>query len=113
MRELLEAKLADSINQKVELHICVPQAILRYNNAPPIHANTADGLGTDRIGQFLDREVFPHFEPLWARLDSLDKSPDGSSKLAYSQKMLARLTDSVRSYIQKARQTENEMRSTS
>ena len=38
------------------------------------------------------RQVFPHFDPLWVRLDGLDHAPDGSSKKAYSSRMLDRLT---------------------
>jgi len=37
-------------------------------------------------------QVFPHFDPLWVRLDGLDHAPDGSSKKAYSSRMLDRLT---------------------
>lgn len=101
-QRLIGAKLVDAINQRVQLHICVPKTSVTYNNAPPFVANVADGLSPERIKQFLEREVFPHFEPLWARLDGLDLGPDDSSKKTYSRKMLGRLTDAVQAYIRKA-----------
>lgn len=101
-QRLLGAKLADAINQTVQLHICVPKTSVTYNNAPPFVANVADGLSPERIKQFLDREVFPHFEPLWTRVDAMELGPDDSSKKTYSKKMLGRLTDAVQAYIRKA-----------
>eukprot|EP00913_Durusdinium_trenchii_P031580 g29572.t1 len=83
---LRSAKLAEAINQKVELHIAVPKVTLTYNNAPPLLISVAAALGEDRLQKFLDQEVFPHFEPLWVRLDGLDHAPDGSSKKAYSSR---------------------------
>eukprot|EP00438_Fugacium_kawagutii_P034896 Skav224142 [mRNA] locus=scaffold462:234945:240897:- [translate_table: standard] len=109
---LRAAKLAEAINQKailVELHIAVPKVTLTYNNAPPLplglcftpsqHSrliSVAAALGEDRLQNFLDKEVFPHFDPLWARLDGLDRAPDGSSKKAYASRMLDRLTQACR-----------------
>ncbi|CAK9085831.1 unnamed protein product [Durusdinium trenchii] len=96
---LRSAKLAEAINQKVELHIAVPKVTLTYNNAPPLLISVAAALGEDRLQKFLDQEVFPHFEPLWVRLDGLDHAPDGSSKKAYSSRMLDRLTSAVKSFL--------------
>lgn len=96
---LRAAKLAEAINQKVELHIAVPKVTLTYNNAPPLLISVAAALGEDRLHNFLDKEVFPHFDPLWVRLDGLDHAPDGSSKKAYSSRMLDRLTQAVKSFL--------------
>ncbi|CAJ1407487.1 unnamed protein product, partial [Effrenium voratum] len=83
-----------AINQKVELHIAVPKVTLTYNNAPPLLISVASGL-EGRLQSFLDKEVFPHFEPLWVRLDGLDSAPDGSSKKQYASRMLDRLTQAA------------------
>jgi len=96
---LRAAKLAEAINQKVELHIAVPKVTLTYNNAPPLLISVAAALGEDRLHNFLDKEVFPHFDPLWVRLDGLDHAPDGSSKKAYSSRMLDRLTQAVKTFL--------------
>lgn len=96
---LRAAKLADAINQKVELHISVPRVTLSYNNAPPLFVSAATGLAEGRIRKFLDSEVFPNFEPLWVRMDNLDEAPDGSSKRTYSTKMLDRLTQAVKLFV--------------
>lgn len=104
--QLRAAKLMEAINNKVELHISVPRVTLSYNNAPPLVVSVAHGLSDGRIRDFLDNDVFPHFEPLWVRMDSLDKAPDGSSKRAYSTKMLERLTDAVKAFIVKSQTAE-------
>jgi len=104
--QLRAAKLAEAINQKVELHISVPRLTLSYNDAPPLLVSVAAGLVDERLRTFLDREVFPYFEPLWVRLDSLDCAPDGSSKKAYSTRMLERLTAAVRGFVQKAQEAD-------
>lgn len=96
------AKLVEAINAKVELHISVPKVTLSYNNAPPLVVSVHSGLSEGKIRDFLDCSVFPHFEPLWVRLDGLDQAPDGSSKRAYSTKMLDRLTEAVKAFIAKA-----------
>lgn len=101
------AKLVEAINAKVELHISVPKVTLSYNNAPPLVVSAHAGLSEGKIRDFLDRSVFPHFEPLWVRLDGLDKAPDGSSKRAYSTKMLDRLTEAVKVFIAKAQQPDS------
>ncbi|CAK9085024.1 Hypothetical protein SCF082_LOCUS40290 [Durusdinium trenchii] len=103
---LRSAKLAEAINQKVELHIAVPKVTLTYNNAPPLLISVAAALGEDRLQKFLDQEVFPHFEPLWVRLDGLDHAPDGSSKKAYSSRMLDRLTSAVKSFLARSQGAE-------
>eukprot|EP00931_Biecheleriopsis_adriatica_P102725 TRINITY_DN77663_c0_g1_i1.p1 TRINITY_DN77663_c0_g1~~TRINITY_DN77663_c0_g1_i1.p1 ORF type:complete len:456 (+),score=141.33 TRINITY_DN77663_c0_g1_i1:72-1439(+) len=103
---LRSAKLAEAINQKVELHISVPRVTLSYNNAPPLLISVATALGEGKIQKFLDTEVFPHFEPLWVRMDSLDKAPDGSSKRAYSTRMLDRLTQAVKAFVVKSQQAD-------
>ncbi|CAJ1351872.1 unnamed protein product, partial [Effrenium voratum] len=95
---LRAAKLAEAINQKVELHIAVPKVTLTYNNAPPLLISVASGL-EGRLQSFLDKEVFPHFEPLWVRLDGLDSAPDGSSKKQYASRMLDRLTQAVKAFL--------------
>jgi len=101
------AKLVEAINAKVELHISVPKVTLSYNNAPPLVVSAHTGLSEGKIRDFLDCSVFPHFEPLWVRLDGLDKAPDGSSKRAYSTKMLDRLTEAVKAFIAKAQQPDS------
>eukprot|EP00930_Biecheleria_cincta_P027827 TRINITY_DN1946_c0_g1_i1.p1 TRINITY_DN1946_c0_g1~~TRINITY_DN1946_c0_g1_i1.p1 ORF type:complete len:452 (+),score=128.93 TRINITY_DN1946_c0_g1_i1:28-1356(+) len=103
---LRAAKLADAINQKVELHISVPRVTLSYNNAPPLLVSVAETLGEGRIRSFLDKEVFPHFEPLWVRVDSLDKAPDGSSKKTYSTRMLDRLTAAVKAFVLRSQEAQ-------
>lgn len=106
VENLRAAKLADAINQKVELHISVPRVTLSYNNAPPLLVSIAETLGEGRIRSFLDKEVFPHFEPLWVRVDNLDKAPDGSSKKAYSTRMLDRLTSAVKEFVLRSQKAE-------
>mmetsp|Transcript_101672 Transcript_101672/g.323012 ORF Transcript_101672/g.323012 Transcript_101672/m.323012 type:complete len:477 (-) Transcript_101672:18-1448(-) len=100
------AKLMEAINYKVELHISVPRVTLTYNNAPPLVVSTALGLSDGKIRDFLDRDVFPHFEPLWVRIDALDQAPDGSTKRTYCTKMLERLTDAVKAFIMKSQTAE-------
>lgn len=106
VESLRAAKLADAINQKVELHISVPRVTLSYNNAPPLLVSIAETLGEGRIRSFLDKEVFPHFEPLWVRVDTLDKAPDGSSKKTYSTRMLDRLTSAVKEFVLRSQKAE-------
>eukprot|EP00928_Gymnodinium_smaydae_P054719 TRINITY_DN3844_c0_g1_i1.p1 TRINITY_DN3844_c0_g1~~TRINITY_DN3844_c0_g1_i1.p1 ORF type:complete len:464 (+),score=118.73 TRINITY_DN3844_c0_g1_i1:192-1583(+) len=103
---LRAAKIADAINQKVELHISVPRVTLHYNNAPPLSVSVAKGLGDDNIVEFLKKQVFPHFEPLWAKVDSFDTAPDGESKKMYSTRMLDRLTDAIKAFIAKSQQAD-------
>eukprot|EP00929_Paragymnodinium_shiwhaense_P002737 TRINITY_DN10301_c0_g3_i6.p1 TRINITY_DN10301_c0_g3~~TRINITY_DN10301_c0_g3_i6.p1 ORF type:complete len:499 (-),score=151.08 TRINITY_DN10301_c0_g3_i6:167-1663(-) len=103
---LRSAKLSDAINQKIELHISVPRVTLTYNNAPPLLFSVAAGLEDVRIVEFLNREVFPFFEPLWVRMDNIDQAPDGSSKKNYSVRMLERLTEAVKSFIGKSQKAE-------
>ncbi|CAE7417457.1 unnamed protein product, partial [Symbiodinium sp. KB8] len=107
LETLRTAKLAEAINSKVELHIAVPKVTLTYNNAPPLLVSVAAGLGEGKLETFLNKEVFPHFEPLWVRLDGLDKAPDGSSKKAYSSRMLDRLTQAVKTFLVRS-QTEGD-----
>jgi len=102
------AKLADAIQHKVELHISVPRVSLSYNNAPPLLISVASALGDHRIKEFLDVEVFRHFEPLWATLDSIDKAPDGTNKKAYSSRMLERLTEAVKGFVEKSQRSDEE-----
>lgn len=106
LERLRAAKIAEAINEKVELHISVPRVTLNYNNAPPLLISAASGLNDARIRDFLHKEVFPKFEPLWVRLDKLDVAPDGSSKRAYSSKMLDKLTEAVKCFVKKSQQDE-------
>lgn len=108
VEQLRAAKLMEAINQKVELHISVPKVTLSYNDAPPLIVSASLGLSEGKIRDFLENGVFPHFEPLWVRLDGLDKAPDGSSKRAYSTKMLDRLTDAVKAFIMKSQQADQQ-----
>jgi hypothetical protein len=108
VEQLRIAKLAEAIQHKVELHISVPRVTLSCNNAPPLLVSVASGLGDNRIKDFLDCEVFAHFEPLWVTLDALDKAPDGTSKKAYSSRMLERLTEAVKGFVEKSQRSESE-----
>lgn len=108
VEQLRVAKLSDAIQQKVELHISVPRVTLSYNNAPPLIVSIASALGDHRIKEFLDVEVFPHFEPLWATLDAMDKAPDGTTKKAYSSRMLERLTEAVKGFVEKSQRSDAE-----
>lgn len=85
------AKIADAINQKVELHISVPRVTLSYNNAPPLFVSVANGLGDDKIHTFLQTEV---------------RSGDGASKKMYSTRMLDKLTDAIKAFIAKSQQAD-------
>jgi hypothetical protein len=91
-----------AIQSKLELHISVPHVVLTYNNAPPLTVSTAIGLSKAKILKFLDSYLFPHFEPLWVCLDGVDKAPDGTNKKRYSSRMLERLTDSIKEFIEKS-----------
>lgn len=102
IEQLRISKLADAINQKVELHISVPRVTLSYNNAPPLMVSSAAGIFEGRMRDFLEREVFPHFEPLWVRMDDLDQAPDGSSKRTYCTRMLERLTEAIKGFVLKS-----------
>merc|ERR1719277_2853884 len=64
--------------------------------------STAIGLSKAKILKFLDSMLFPHFEPLWVCLDGVDMAPDGTNKKRYSSKMLERLTDSIKDFIEKS-----------
>lgn len=108
LEQLRTAKLSEAINQKVELHISVPRVTLNYNNAPPLSVSVAAALSDSRIRDFLDREVFPHFEPLWVRVDMIDQAPDGSTKKAYSTRMLDRLTEAVKRFVARSQQADAE-----
>jgi len=107
VEQLKSAKLGEAINQKVELHISVPRVTLTYNNSPPLLVSAAAGLGEGQIRDFLNREVFPHFEPLWVRMDTLDMAPDGSSKRAYCTKMLERLTEAVKTFVVRSQEADD------
>lgn len=108
VEQLRAAKLAEAIQHKVELHISVPRVTLSYNNAPPLQVCAASALGDDRIKEFLDHEVFPHFEPLWVTLDALDQAPDGTTKKAYSTRMLERLTEAVKIFVERSQRSDTE-----
>lgn len=108
VEQLRVAKLAEAIQHKVELHISVPRVTLSYNNAPPLQVSAASALGDNRIKEFLDTEVFSHFEPLWVTLDALDQAPDGTTKKAYSTRMLERLTDAVKGFVVKSQKSDTE-----
>jgi hypothetical protein len=108
VEQLRVAKLADAIQHKVELHISVPRVTLSYNNAPPLLISMAAALGDHRIKEFLDVEVFPYFEPLWVTLDAMDKAPDGTTKKAYSSRMLEKLTEAVKGFVEKSQRSDSE-----
>lgn len=91
-----------AIQSKLELHISVPHVVLTYNNAPPLRVSTAIGLSKEKVGSFLESMLFPYFEPLWVCLDGLDVAPDGTNKKRYSARMLERLTDSIKDFIEKS-----------
>lgn len=96
-----------AIQSKLELHISVPHVVLTYNNAPPLMVSTAIGLSKAKILKFLDSMLFPHFEPLWVCLDGVDMAPDGTNKKRYSSRMLERLTDSIKDFIDKSQTGDN------
>jgi len=102
------AKLAEAIQHKVELHISVPRVTLSYNNAPPLTVSAASALSDGNIKSFLDTEVLSHFEPLWVTLDGLDESPDGTSKKAYATRMLDRLTEAVKGFLEKSQKSDTD-----
>jgi hypothetical protein len=91
-----------AIQSKLELHISVPHVVLSYNNAPPLRVSTAIGLSKEKVGSFLESTLFPYFEPLWVCLDGMDVAPDGTNKKKYSARMLERLTDSIKDFIEKS-----------
>lgn len=94
--------VGSAIQSKLELHISVPHVVLTYNNAPPLRVSTAVGLSKAKIGNFLENMLFPYFEPLWVCLDGLDVAPDGTNKKRYSTRMLERLTDSIKDFVEKS-----------
>lgn len=108
IEQLRVVKLSEAIQHKVELHISVPRVTLSYNNAPPLEVSVASALGENQISEFLNNEVFQHFEPLWVTLDALDQAPDGTSKKAYSTRMLERLTQAVKGFVEKSQRAETE-----
>lgn len=108
MTSLKGAKLAEAINEKVELHISVPRVTLTYNNAPPLFISAASGLSDARVRDFLNKEIFPKFEPLWIRMDCIDAAPDGSSKRVYCSKMLDKLTEAVKLFVKKSQQADED-----
>lgn len=107
IEQMRAAKLSEAINNKVELHISVPRVSLSYNHAPPLMISTASAFGETQIRDFLAKEVFPHFEPLWVTMDGLDKAPDGSCKRTYSTKMLDRLADAVKAFVVRSQTADN------
>jgi len=106
IEQLRLAKLGEAIQHKVELHISVPRVTLSYNNAPPLPVSAAAALSEEKISQFLNAEVFPQFEPLWTTLDNLDEAPDGTTKKVYSTRMLERLTEAVKGFVEKSQRGE-------
>jgi hypothetical protein len=100
--QLRTGQIGTAIQSKLELHISVPHVVLTYNNAPPLTVSTAIGLSKAKILKFLDDVLFPYFEPLWVCLDGVDKAPDGTNKKRYSGRMLERLTDSIKDFIEKS-----------
>ena len=79
---------------------------MTYYNAPPFVISVAASLSNDRIRDFLDRELFPEFEPLWIAMDGAQCAPDGSSTQAYSSRMLGKLTVAVKAFIEKTREAD-------
>jgi len=102
VEQLRTGLVGTAIQSKLELHISVPHVVLTYNNAPALTVSTAMGLSKAKILKFLDNVLFPHFEPLWVCLDGVDKAPDGTNKKKYSSRMLERLTDSIKDFIEKS-----------
>lgn len=99
MSQLKAVRLEEAMNHKVELHISVPRVTVTYNGAPPLHVSLAVGLTEEKVRNFLEAQVFPHFEPLWVSLDTLCKAPDGSTKKEYATKMLDRLSVAIKGFI--------------
>lgn len=104
--QLRSGKLAEAINQKIALHISVPRVTLSYNNAPPVLVSAAAALSKERIRGILESDIFPHFDPMWVRLDDIEQAPDGTSKKNYSTKMLETLTQAVKVFLVKSQQAD-------
>ncbi|CAK0869684.1 unnamed protein product [Prorocentrum cordatum] len=94
--------LADALAGKIQVHVSIPRVTVAYNGAPPLEVSLASCLGQDRIRHFLDRNLLPHLEPLWLRMDDLDEAPDGTSKEAYSAKIMDALAQSIQVFVAKA-----------
>jgi len=106
MESLRTAQLGNAIQSKLELHIAVPHVVLTYNQAPPLIVSASVGLSKARIAKFLDNTLFPQFDPIWMCLDGLDRAPDGTNKRTYSSRMLERLTESIKDFIERSQNSE-------
>lgn len=106
MESLRTSLLGQAIQSKLELHIAVPHVVLTYNQAPPLVVSASVGLSKARIAKFLDSTLFPQFDPLWMCLDGVDRAPDGTNKRTYSSKMLERLTESIKDFIERSQNSE-------
>lgn len=107
VEQLRAAKLEEAIKEKMELHISMPKVTLSYNNSPPLLVSAEVALSEERVRAFLERQVFPHLDPMWVSLDRLSKAPDGSSKKAYSTKMLDRLSSAIKAFVARAQASDN------
>lgn len=98
--ELKSDVISDAIKKKIMIHILAPKVTLSYNNAPPVSFSPGSP-GHACVRDLVETEVTPHFKPLWAALDGVDKSPDGTAATAYADKILDFLTKSVKSHIER------------
>merc|ERR1711979_124545 len=86
--------IASVITSNIILNICLPHAVLRFNNASPVVVGT-DWLAKDTLHAFINKQVSPFFEPIWLRLDKTDLAPDGNSQQMYKDRTLDLLTEAV------------------
>lgn len=107
VNKIRDGALSDAITGRIQLSVSVPRVTLAYNNAPPLHVDLATYLSQDKIRSILDRDVFPHFEQLWSRVDEIDQAPDGTSKKVYCTRMLDTLSQSIQGFVMKAQSAES------
>lgn len=107
VNKIRSGALSNAITGSIQLSVSVPRVTLSYNNAPPLEVDLATYLSEDKIRSILDRDVFPHFEQLWSRVDDIDQAPDGTSRQAYSTRMLDTLSQSIKGFVMKAQAAES------
>lgn len=92
--------VACALNSNIVLNICLPHAVLKFNDAPPVVIG-AEWLSKEKLHAFVNDKVSPAFDTLWARFDGSDNAPDGTSQQKYKDRSLDLLTDAVDKYVNK------------